>query len=51
LWESCGFSIGFDDNWSHVGRGMARTGCAGARCLSDDGKGAFLRQVESRSAS
>jgi hypothetical protein len=42
--ESLGFSIGFDD-WSHTGRGMARTGCAGARCLSDEGKGAFLRQV------
>jgi hypothetical protein len=21
LWESCGFSIGFDDNWSHAGCG------------------------------
>jgi hypothetical protein len=44
-WESFGFSFALDQNWSHIGPGQARTGCAGARCLSDLGKGAFLRQV------
>jgi hypothetical protein len=44
-WDSFGFSFALDENWSHDGPGQARTGCVGARCLSEPGKGAFLRQV------
>jgi hypothetical protein len=44
-WQTSGFQIFADPLWAHSGPGMARSACVGPACLSESGKGAYIRQL------